>query len=126
MAQLALNHRSLGDLDAFREVLTLYDVSRSNATQRQIAGVTALETLSSTAWMKSPIGTTLVHGTEVRMTVDEEAFAGASLVVFAEVVNRFFGLYVHVNSFTRLVVRSSQSDRELLRCAPRNGSLTLL
>jgi type VI secretion system protein ImpG len=126
VAQLALNHRSLGDLDAFREVLTLYDVSRSNATQRQIAGVTALETLSSTAWMKSPIGTTLVHGTEVRMTVDEEAFAGASLVVFAEVVNRFFGLYVHVNSFTRLVVRSSQSDRELLRCAPRNGSLTLL
>lgn len=126
VAQLALNHRSLGDLDAFREVLTLYDVSRSNATQRQIAGVMALETLSSTAWMKSPIGTTLVHGTEVRMTVDEEAFAGASLVVFAEVVNRFFGLYVHVNSFTRLVVRSSQSDRELLRCAPRNGSLTLL
>ena len=126
VAQLALNHRSLGDLDAFREVLTLYDVSRSNATQRQIAGVTALETLSSTAWMKSPIGTTLVHGTELRMTVDEEAFAGASLVVFAEVVNRFFGLYVHVNSFTRLVVRSSQSDRELLRCAPRNGSLTLL
>jgi len=62
----------------------------------------------------------------VRMTVDEEAFAGASLAVFAEVVNRFFGLYVHVNSFTRLVLRSSQSDRELMRCAPRNGSLTLL
>ncbi len=126
VAQLALNHRSLGDLDALREVLTLYDVARSNATQRQIAGVTALETLSSTAWMRGPIGTTLVHGTEVRMTVDEEAFAGSSLVVFAEVVNRFFGLYVHVNSFTRLVLRSSQSDRELLRCAPRNGSLTLL
>jgi len=126
VAQLALNHRSLGDLDAFREVLTLYDVSRSSATQRQIAGVTALETLSSTAWMRSAIGTTLVHGTEVRMTVDEEAFAGASLAVFAEVVNRFFGLYVHVNSFTRLVLRSSQSDRELLRCAPRNGNLTLL
>jgi type VI secretion system protein ImpG len=126
VAQLALNHRSLGDLDALREVLTLYDVSRTNATQRQIAGITGLDTLSSTAWMRSPIGTTLVHGIEVRMTVDEEAFAGASLAVFAEVVNRFFGLYVHVNSFTRLVVCSHQSDRELLRCAPRNGSLTLL
>lgn len=126
VAQLALNHRSLGDLDALREVLTLYDVSRSNATQRQIAGMTGLETLSSTAWMRSAIGTTLVHGIEVRMTVDEEAFAGASLAVFAEVVNRFFGLYVHVNSFTRLVVCSNHSDRELLRCAPRNGSLTLL
>ena len=126
VAQLSLNHRSLGDLDALKEVLNLYDVSRSAATQRQIAGVTGLETRPSTAWMRSPIGTTLVHGMEVRMSVDEDAFAGASLVVFTEVVNRFFGLYVHVNSFTRLVVRSSQSDRELLRCAPRNGSLTLV
>ncbi|MFC0250760.1 type VI secretion system baseplate subunit TssF [Massilia consociata] len=126
VAQLALNHRSLGDLDAFREVLTLYDVSRSAVTQRQIAGITGLETLPSTAWIRNAIGATLVHGTEVRMIVDEEAFAGTSLYVFAEVVNRFFGLYVHINSFTRLVVRSSQSDRELLRCAPRNGSLTLV
>lgn len=126
VAQLALNHRSLGDLDAFREVLTLYDVSRSAATQRQIAGITAMETASSTAWMRNKSGATLVHGLEVRMTVDEEAFAGSSLYVFAEVVNRFFGLYVHINSFTRLVVRSAQTDRELLRCEPRNGSLTLV
>ncbi|MEX5747444.1 type VI secretion system baseplate subunit TssF [Massilia sp. X63] len=126
VAQLALNHRSLGDLDAFREVLSLYDVSRSAATQRQIAGIAAMETLPSTAWMRTRIGATLVHGTEVRMTVDEEAFAGSSLYVFAEVVNRFFGLYVHINSFTRLVVRSAQTDRELLRCEPRNGNLTLV
>ncbi len=126
VAQLALNHRSLGDLDAFREALTLYDVSRSAATQRQIAGITAMETLPSSAWMRNKIGATLVHGTEVRMTVDEEAFAGSSVVVFAEVVNRFLGLYVHINSFTRLVVRSAQTDRELLRCEPRNGNLTLV
>lgn len=126
VAQLALNHRSLGDLDAFREVLTLYDVSRSAATQRQIAGITAMETLPSTAWLRNPGGATLVHGLEVRMTVDEEAFAGSSLYVFAEVVNRFFGLYVHINSFTRLVLRSAQTDRELLRCEPRNGNLTLV
>jgi type VI secretion system protein ImpG len=126
VAQLALNHRSLGDLDAFREVLTLYDVSRSAATQRQIAGITAMETLPSTAWMRTRIGATLVHGLDVRMTVDEEAFAGSSLYVFAEVVNRFFGLYVHINSFTRLALRSAQTDRELLRCEARNGKLTLV
>ena len=126
VAQLALNHRSLGELDAFREVLTLYDVSRSAATQRQIAGITDMETAPATAWMRNKIGATLVHGLEVRMTVDEEAFAGSSLYVFAEVVNRFFGLYVHINSFTRLVLRSAQTDRELLRCEPRNGSLTLV
>ena len=109
-----------------REVLTLYDVSRSAATQRQIAGITDMETARATAWMRNKIGATLVHGLEVRMTVDEEAFAGSSLYVFAEVANRFFGLYVHINSFTRLVLRSAQTDRELLRCEPRNGSLTLV
>jgi type VI secretion system protein ImpG len=126
VAQLALNHRSLGDLEALREVLTLYDAARSAATQRQIAGITAMQALPSTAWIRNAIGATLVHGTEVRMTVDEEAFSGASLFVFAEVMNRFFGLYVHVNSFTRLTLRSAQTERELLRCAPRNGNLTLV
>ncbi|UVW29850.1 type VI secretion system baseplate subunit TssF [Massilia sp. H6] len=126
VAQLALNHRSLGELDALREVLTLYDVARSAATQRQIAGITAVQALPSTAWIRNKIGATLVHGTEVRITIDEDAFAGSSLMVFAEVLSRFFGLYVHINSFTRLSVRSSQSGRELLRCEPRSGSLALV
>ena len=60
------------------------------------------------------------------MTVDEEAFAGCSLAVFGQVVSRFFGLSVHLNSFTRLVLVSSQGDKELLRCEARNGDLSLV
>lgn len=126
VTQLALKHRSLTDLDAFRETLSLYDLPRSSASQRQIAGVTALQAAPATAWLRNRLGATLVHGTEIRMTVDEEAFAGTSLYVFAQVVSRFFGLYVHLNSFTRLVLVSAQSDKELLRCEPRNGSLALV
>lgn len=126
VTQLALNHRSLTDLDAFRETLSLYDLPRSAATQRQIAGVSALSAAPATAWLRNRLGATLVHGTEIRMTVDEEAFAGTSLYVFAQVLSRFFGLYVHLNSFTRLVLVSGQSDKELLRCEPRNGSLALV
>jgi type VI secretion system protein ImpG len=62
----------------------------------------------------------------VRLTLDEEAFAGSSVFVFAQVVSRFLGLYVHLNSFTRLVLISGQSGKELLRCEPRSGSLTLV
>lgn len=126
VTQLALNHRSLGDLDAFRETLALYDLPRSGASQRQIAGVRAMVSRPGTAWLRNRFGASLVHGVEVRMTIDEEAFAGSSLVVFAQVVSRFLGLYVHLNSFTRLVLVSGQSDRELLRCEPRNGSLALV
>lgn len=126
VTQLALNHRSLAELDAFRETLALYDLPRSGASQRQIAGITALASQGATAWLRNRYGACLVHGIEVRMTVDEEAFAGSSLAVFAQVVSRFLGLYVHLNSFTRLVLVSGQGGKELLRCEPRNGSLALV
>lgn len=126
VAQLVLNHRSLADLEALRETLALYDLARTNASQRQIAGITALASRPATAWLRHPQGATLVHGTEVRLSIDEDAFAGSSLVVFAQVLSRFLGLYVHLNSFTRLVLVSGHSARELLRCEPRNGSLALL
>jgi len=126
VAQLALNHRSLAQLDTFRDTLVLYDLARSGSSQRQIAGLTALATLPATAWLRNRHGATLVHGTEVRLTLDEEAFAGSSVFVFAQVVSRFLGLYVHLNSFTRLVLISGQSGKELLRCEPRSGSLTLV
>ncbi|MEH6436779.1 type VI secretion system baseplate subunit TssF [Massilia sp. DD77] len=129
VTQLALNHRSLADLDAFREALALYDLPRTAATQRQIAGVLGVRAIPSTAWLRNRYGASLVHGTEITLTVDEEAFAGSSLAVFAQVASRFFGLSVHVNSFTRLVLVSSQSgqgDKELLRCEARNGDLSLV
>jgi len=126
VTRLALNHRSLADLDAFRETLALYDLARSGASQRQIAGITTLATRPGTAWLRNPQGAALVHGIELRMTIDEDAFAGSSVAVFAEVISRFLGEYVHLNSFTRLVLVSGQSDKELLRCTPRNGSLPLI
>ena len=126
VAQLALNHRSLAELDTFRDTLALYDLARSGSSQRQIAGLTALTTLPATAWLRNRHGATLVHGTEVRLTLEEEAFAGSSLFVFAQVVSRFLGLYVHLNSFTRLVLVSGQSGKQLLRCEPRSGGLTLV
>ncbi|MBQ5964998.1 type VI secretion system baseplate subunit TssF [Massilia sp. ZL223] len=126
VTQLALNHRSLADLDAFREALSLYDLPRTAATQRQIAGVLALRAHPATAWLRNRYGTSLVHGTEITMTVDEEAFAGSSLAVFGQVVSRFFGLSVHLNSFTRLVLVSSHGDKELLLCEARNGDLSLV
>jgi len=126
VAQLALNHRSLAELDTFRDTLALYDLARSGSSQRQIAGLLALTSLPATAWLRNRHGATLVQGTEVRLTLDEEAFAGSSLFVFAQVVSRFLGLYVHLNSFTRLVLLSGQSSKELLRCEPRSGSLTLV
>jgi type VI secretion system protein ImpG len=128
ISHLALNHHSLVQEGAagLREMLTLYDLAQSPVSRRQIAGIVAIEQAETTAWMRHKRGTSLAHGMEVRVQLDEEAFAGAGLHLFAQVLDQFLGLYVHINSFVELVIISHQSGKELIRCRPRSGSINLV
>jgi type VI secretion system protein ImpG len=127
ISHLTLNHHSLAKegADGLREMLTLYDFTGSAVSQRQIAGIVGLEHAEATAWLRHKRGTSLAHGTEVRLTIDEEAFVGAGLHLFAQVIDQFFALYVQMNSFIELVILSHQSGEELFRCKPRSGSMAL-
>jgi type VI secretion system protein ImpG len=128
ISHLALNHHSLVQQGAegLREMLALYDLAQSPVSRRQIGGILAVEPCETTAWIRHKRGTSLAHGIEVRLTLDEEAFAGASLHLFAQVIDRFLGLYVHLNSFVELVILSHHSGKELFRCRPRSGSMNLV
>jgi type VI secretion system protein ImpG len=125
---LSLNHLSLADggVDAFREMLALHDLPRSASSQRQIGGIAAIDYRPTSAWLPGNPFNCLVRGVEVRLTVDEEAFVGSGIHAFAHVVERFLALYVHANSFTRLVIVSRQSGEDLFTCQPRSGDLSLL
>ncbi|TFW18582.1 type VI secretion system baseplate subunit TssF [Duganella callida] len=128
ISHLSLNHLSLtgGGLDAFREMLTLYDLPRSPSSQRQIGGIVAVSHKAATTWLQGNPFACLVRGIEVTLTVDEEAFVGSGIHAFGQIVERFLGLYVHANSFTQLVIKSNKNGEELLRCLPRSGDLSLL
>jgi type VI secretion system protein ImpG len=128
ISHLALNHLSLADggVDAFREMLALYDLPRSPSSQRQIGGVKAIAQRPTTAWLAGNPFTCLVRGVEVRLSIDEEAFVGSGIHAFAQIVERFLALYVHANSFTQLVIVSSKTGEEVLTCQPRSGDLSLL
>ncbi|MES2742014.1 MAG: type VI secretion system baseplate subunit TssF [Pseudomonadota bacterium] len=128
ISHLALNHLSLtdGGLEAFREMLALYDLPRSPTSQRQISGITAIGNKPANAWLPGNPFACLVRGVEVRLTIEEEAFVGSGIHAFAHIVERFLGLYVHANSFTQLVVVSNKTGEELLRCKPRSGDLSLV
>lgn len=128
ISHLSLNHLSLsgGGLEAFREMLTLYDLPRSPISQRQISGIDAIAHQPANAWLPGNPFPCLVRGVEVRLTIDEEAFVGSGIHAFAHIVERFLGLYVHANSFTQLVVLSKKNGEELLRCTPRSGDLNLV
>ena len=128
ISHLSLNHLSLmdGGLDAFREMLTLYDLPRSPSSQRQIGGIAAVAHKAANAWLPGNPFACLVRGIEVRLTIDEEAFVGSGIHAFAHIIERFLGLYVHANSFTQLVIVSNKTGEELLKCSPRSGDLSLL
>lgn len=128
ISHLSLNHLSLSDggLDAFREMLALYDLPRSPASQRQIGGISAIAHKPANAWLPGNPFACLVRGVEVRLTIDEEAFVGSGIHAFTHIIERFLGLYVHANSFTQLVMVSNKTGEELLKCTPRSGDLSLL
>ncbi|WP_374265187.1 type VI secretion system baseplate subunit TssF [Zoogloea sp.] len=127
ISHLALNHLSLSGngLGAFKEMLALYDLPRTAATRRQIEGLLAIDRQDKTLWMAGRPFACFVRGLEVRLTLDESSFAGSGLDVFTRCIDRFLGLYVGLNSFTQLVVVSSRTGEELIRCAPRSGDSIL-
>jgi type VI secretion system protein ImpG len=127
VSHLSLNHLSISGsgLQAFREMLCLYDLPRNALNGRKIDGIKGIEHVTKTTWLNGKPFACFVRGIEVRVTIDEDAFVGSGLDVFARVMDRFFGLYVHLNSFVQVVLVSSRTAEELIRCKPRSGESIL-
>ncbi|SEO57966.1 type VI secretion system protein ImpG [Duganella sp. CF517] len=127
ISHLALNHRALTrqGLPALTAMLRLYARRDNAVSQRQIDGVSGLSHRPATKLVRQARGSAYLRGTEVTVALDEEAFAGTGLHLFAQLLDHLFGLHVHLNSYTQLVVVSSINGKELLRCLPRNGTLSL-
>jgi type VI secretion system protein ImpG len=128
ISHLSLNHLSLtgGGVDGLKELLRLYDLTQSASNRRQVEGLHAVEFRADTAWLPGEPFATFVRGTEVRLTVNENSFVGTGLGLFVAVLDHFFGLYVHVNSYVRLTVLSANNHEELITCPPRHGARPLL
>lgn len=107
---------------ALRELLATQAINNSPASQAAIGAVQGLETRPA-----------LLHtgraapmpGTELRLAVDETSFAGCGLLLFAQVMDRFFGECAQINTFTRLALCSARTGEELIRCKARNAGLLL-
>lgn len=127
ISHLSLNHLSLSGqgVEAIREILNLYDINRASQNARQIAGIVAIEQGTAMTRMAGNPFPTFVRGVQIRVVVDETHYAGIGLFMFAQILDRFFGLYVHANSFTQLSIVSRQSGQELIKCPARNGESIL-
>jgi type VI secretion system protein ImpG len=123
ISHLSLNHLSLSGrgVESLQEMLRLYDLPCSLSNQLQIEALSKIEFSSTVSWLNGKPFATFVRGTEVRLVVNEDNFAGTGLSLFAAVLDRFFGLYAHLNSFTQLKVVSARTGEVLVQCPSRSG-----
>lgn len=128
ISHLSLNHLSLsaGGMDAIKEMLRLYDLPRSPTNRAMLEGMVGIEYRPATAYLSGQPFSTFVRGTEILLSVDESRFVGSGLRLFAQVLDRFFGLYTHVNSFTQLKLVSARTKEDLIACERRTGCNPLL
>ena len=123
IAHLSLNYASLtqAGLGEFQKMLSLYDLPRSPTTQRLIQGIVTLEHGSTRAWMPTVPFPTLMPGIAIRLGIDEQAFVGSSIYIFAQVLQRYFALNSQLNCFSQLTLLSQRSGEEILRCPERSA-----
>lgn len=128
ISHLSVNHLSLsgGGIDALKELLRLYDLPRSPTNRRVLDSLVAVQHEAATACLPGEPFPAFVRGVLVTLTVEEQHFAGIGLRLFAQVLDHFFGLYVHANSFVQLKLVSARTKEVLITCPRRSGEGPLL
>ncbi|MGA9389774.1 MAG: type VI secretion system baseplate subunit TssF [Candidatus Sulfotelmatobacter sp.] len=128
ISQLSLNYLSIvgNGKEALQKMLELYDFSDSPEVKKQIGGIISVDSRRHFTRVISEHGIGFARGTRIEMEFDEEQFSGAGAYLFASVLERFFGLYVSMNSFSQLVARSRQRKEPLEEWPPRAGQSVLI
>lgn len=127
ISHLSLNYLSLVDdgREGLQALLQLYNFTESPHLAAQISGITSVNSRRHFAPLVTESGIAAARGTRVEVYFDEEQFVGGGVFLFASVLERFFGQYVSMNSFTQMVARTSQRKEVLKEWLPRAGQSML-
>jgi type VI secretion system protein ImpG len=128
ISHLSLNYLSLVDegKESLQEILKLYSFTGSSFSEKHIEGILSVQSRRHFARVFSENGIAFVRGTQVEMNFDEEQFVGSGVFLFASVLEAFLGLYVSLNSFSQLIVRTRQRKEILKQWPPKAGQRILL
>lgn len=125
ISHLSLNHLSLLDeregAPALRELLKLYDLKDTPESRALIEAVAAIGYKRVTARAPQPGAAALCRGIDIDLTLDPDRAGALGIFLPAAVLERFFSLYVSINSFTRLALRAKGRGEVLKRWPARIG-----
>nr|USU33122.1 type VI secretion system baseplate subunit TssF [Methylobacterium sp. OTU13CASTA1] len=127
ISHLTLNHLSLsngeGGPEALREILRLYDFRDAPETRTLIDGIVSVTHRRATARVAEG---GLARGLDIEVEMDRRYIDPGAAFLLGQVLDRFFGLYVNLNSFTRLTVRMRGAARALKTWPARSGARPLV
>ncbi len=128
VSQLSLNHLSIDGspeaTETLREILSVFDLRNTADTRDMIEGIDHVDSRRTV----HRVGGVFARGTEISLVFDDEKYTGSSAYLLASLLDRFFGMYTTINSFTRLVAttRRKQSRDERWEWAPRASNRALV
>ena len=109
LSHLSLNYMSLVDVEALRDVLSLYhfrarvDRQAENARRQMLEALVRVTAAPSTRL----VGGAPVRGIAMELEIDEDRFGGeGETYLFGTIFNEFLSQYVTLNAFSRLTVRA--------------------
>ena len=108
LSHLAPNFLSMMDAEVLRGALALYDWSDDELNRRRLAGILHV----SEELLEEVSGGSVERGVLIEVTLDSHAFAGeGDVMLFGELLHRFFALYAEINLFTKLAIVSLPSQQ---------------
>ncbi|WP_412065300.1 type VI secretion system baseplate subunit TssF [Rhizobium sp. SYY.PMSO] len=125
MSHLQLNHLSIVDNDgaALKDILALYAFRDSRETRQLADAIVRVEARNSMTRLGSG---GMVTGTDIRLEFDPAAIDRPSAYLFGSVLDRFFGLYTSINSFTRLSIAMKGQSKPIAVWPARAAERPLL
>ncbi len=97
--------------EVLRGALALYDWTNDELNSRRLAGILWV----SQELLEEVSGGSVERGVLIEVTLDSHAFAGeGDVMLFGEMLHRFFELYAEINLFTKLSIVSLPSQTRTL------------
>ncbi|WP_414442547.1 type VI secretion system baseplate subunit TssF [Burkholderia sp. 22PA0106] len=110
LSHLAPNFLSMMNAEVLRGALALYDWTDDELNRRRLAGILWV----SQALIEEVSGGSVERGVAIEVTLDSHAFVGeGDLMLFGELLHRFFALYADLNLFTKLAITSLPSQERI-------------
>ncbi len=110
LSHLGPNYLSLLDAQVLRGTLSLYDWTDGEMNRRRLDGIQKVTRKGLRKVMQGAVE----RGVQIEVTLDSRAFSGeGDMMLFGEMLQRFFELYADVNLFTQLVIVSLPTQNRI-------------